>query len=68
MTSQPAKGTLAWKLARQRGELPMREYRVEIITNPPVYEIQAGVSKVERKTVVVKGYSLKDAKQRAGIE
>lgn len=62
------KGTLAYKLAKQRGELPMKRFTVHIITNPPMFEIAAGVSRVERRTVVIEGYSLKDAKNRAGIQ
>jgi hypothetical protein len=62
------KGTLAYKLAMKRGELPMKSFTVNVLTNPPIFEIRAGISKVERKTIVIQGYSLSDAKDRAGIQ
>jgi hypothetical protein len=68
MTTELIKGTLAYKLAEQRGELPMKRFTVDILTNPPMFEIAAGISKVERKTVIIEGYSLRDAKLRASIQ
>jgi hypothetical protein len=47
--------------------LPVKTFTIEIISNPPVYMIELGLAKVERKTVRIQGYSLKDAKKRAGI-
>lgn len=48
--------------------LPVKTFTVEILTNPPVFMIELGLAKVERKTVQIQGYSLKDAKKRAGIQ
>jgi hypothetical protein len=48
--------------------LPVRTFTIEILTNPPVFMVELGLAKVERKTVQIQGYSLKDAKKRAGIE
>jgi hypothetical protein len=47
--------------------LPVKTFTVDIITNPPVFMIELGLAKVERKKVKIQGYSLKDAKKRAGI-
>ena len=47
--------------------LPVRTYTVDILTNPPLVEIVLGIAKVEHKCVQIQGYSLKDAKKRAGI-
>jgi hypothetical protein len=44
------------------------KYTFHIITNPPMYEILAGVSKVEWKIVTAYGTSREDALKRAGIE
>lgn len=46
----------------------MTTYRIEIVTNPPMVMIDLGLAKVERKTVTITGYSLADAKRRAGIQ
>lgn len=48
--------------------LPVKTFTIEIVTNPPIYMIELGLAKVERKTVQIQGYSLKDAKKRAGID
>lgn len=47
--------------------LPVKTFTIEIMTNPPMYMIQLGLAQVERKTVQIQGFSLKDAKKRAGI-
>jgi hypothetical protein len=47
--------------------LKMQTYTVEVLTNPPCYMIALGLAKVERKTMQIQGYTLKDAKKRAGI-
>jgi hypothetical protein len=48
--------------------LKMQTYTVEVLTNPPCYMIALGLAKVERKSVQIQGYTLKDAKKRVGIE
>jgi hypothetical protein len=48
--------------------LKMKQFTVTVLVNPPIYMIELGLAKVERKTVTIIGYSLKDAKRRAGIE
>lgn len=47
--------------------LPVNTYTVDILTNPPTVEIILGIAKVEHKRVQIQGYSLNDAKKRAGI-
>lgn len=56
------------KETKQEKTLKMRKFKVPILTNPPVYEIALGLAKVERKTVEIEGYTLKDAMKRAGIQ
>jgi len=41
--------------------LKMQTYTVEVLTNPPCYMIALGLAKVERKTMQIQGYTLKDA-------
>ena len=48
--------------------LPVKTFTIEILTNPPIYMIELGLAQVERKAVQIQGYSLKDAKKRAGID
>lgn len=47
--------------------LPVKTFTVEVITNPPMFMVDLGLAEVERKTVQIQGYTLKDAKKRAGI-
>ena len=47
--------------------MPVKTFTIEILTNPPIYMVELGLAKVERKTVQIQCYSLKDAKKRAGI-
>ena len=47
----------------------MKEYTIRVMTNPPVYMIQLGLEPPPHiKLVKVFGTSLKNAKERAGIE
>jgi hypothetical protein len=46
----------------------LRKFVVNIITNPPLYMIELGLAQVEYKQVEITGYSLSDAKERAGVE
>ena len=60
------------KLYRRRPKpepqgLAMRTFYVPVITNPSRFEEAIGIT-AERKTVTIKGYTLKDAKRRARIE
>ena len=48
--------------------LGMKAFAVDVVTNPPIFMIQLGLLKVERKRITIHGYTLKDAKRRAGIE
>lgn len=47
--------------------LKMRTFKVEIIVVPTAYEVELYGAQPERKTVEIQGYTLKDAKRRAGI-
>lgn len=47
--------------------LPLREYKVRVLIVPPNYEIALGISQVREELKTIKGYSLKDAKRKAGI-
>ena len=53
---------------RADDRLKMQTYTVEVLVNPPCYMITLGLAKMERKTMQIQGYTLKDAKKRAGIE
>jgi hypothetical protein len=55
-------------LSDGRIELPVKTFTVEVLINPPCYLIALGLAKMERKSVQIQGYTLKDAKKRAGIE
>ena len=46
----------------------MREFRIQVLTNPPVLEMKLFGTVPERKWVTIKGYTLEDAKRRAGIQ
>ncbi len=60
--------TLAQKLAEQRGTAPMNIYKVHVLVNPPMYLVKMGLAQAdERRTIEIQGYSLQDAKNRAGI-
>ena len=51
------------------GGLKMRDYTIDIIVvNPVVDVVTWGAPPYEGKRVTIKGYTLKDAKRRAGIE
>ena len=62
------KMTLAEKLAADKQPKPLRKYTFEILVAPPQYEIDLGISKVERKTITVEGINKADAMRRAGIQ
>lgn len=49
-------------------KLEMRRFKVEILVVPPQHEILLFGAKQERRTVEIEGYTLKDAKRRAGIK
>lgn len=46
----------------------LKPFRVRVITNPPVYMIELGLAKVERKTITIYGTSKADAMERSGIQ
>lgn len=46
----------------------LKPFRVHVITNPPVYMIELGLAKPERKTITIYGTSKADAMERAGIQ
>jgi len=48
--------------------LEMKQFTVTVLVNPPIYMIELGLAEVERKTMTITGYTLKDAKRKAGIE
>lgn len=51
-----------------KSRLKMREFRITVLHNPPVYMINLGLDSVREETITIKGYTLKDAKKRAGIQ
>jgi hypothetical protein len=55
-------------LPADRPQKGLKAYRVSIITNPPVFMIELGLAKPERKTITVYGTSKRDAMERAGIQ
>lgn len=44
----------------------LRPYSVQVLTNPPIFMIELGLAKVERKTITVYGTTRADAMRRAG--
>jgi len=48
--------------------LAMRTYTVEVYVVPPLAETLITGKQVERKQMTIRGYTLSDAKRRAGIE
>ena len=48
--------------------LAMRTYTVEVYIVPPLRETLITGKQVERKQMTIRGYTLRDAKRRAGIE
>ena len=48
--------------------LAMRTYTVEVFVVPPLRETLITGKQVERKQMTIRGYTLRDAKRRAGIE
>jgi len=46
----------------------LNAYQVHVMTNPPVYMIELGLAKPERKTITIYGTSKADAMERAGIQ
>ena len=48
--------------------LKMKAYTITVWHNPPRYMIELGIDNVRQETIVIHGYTLKDAKRRAGIE
>jgi hypothetical protein len=48
--------------------MEMKKFSVEVVVVPLTYMIQLGLAKIERKVIVIEGYTLKDAKRRAGIQ
>lgn len=49
-------------------ELRMRTFTVDVLTTPPMFMVALGLLQPERKQMTIRGYTLKDAKRRAGIE
>jgi hypothetical protein len=49
-------------------ELRMRTFTVDVLTNPPMFMVALGLLQPERKQMKIRGYTLKDAKRRAGID
>jgi hypothetical protein len=48
--------------------LTMREFTVTITVINPLYMVELGLAPaMERKTMTIQGYTLEDAKRRAGI-
>lgn len=47
--------------------LSMRKYRVKVMTVPPMYEVKAFGAETTFEMREIEGYTLKDAKERAGI-
>lgn len=48
--------------------LRMRTFTVDVLTTPPMFMVALGLLQPERKQMTIRGYTLKDAKRRAGIE
>jgi hypothetical protein len=47
---------------------PIRTFRVKVVTVPPRYEVELGVSKVREEVWTIKGRTLAEAKRIAGIQ
>jgi hypothetical protein len=47
--------------------LKMRKYKVDIVIVPTVMEMRLYGAQMRRETVEIEGYTLEDAKRRAGI-
>ncbi len=48
--------------------LQMKEFRVKVMTVPSNLEMLLAGAKIRTEWIVIKGYTLKDAKRRAGIQ
>lgn len=48
-------------------KLPLRKFKISIVTVPTMVEVQLFGAKTERKTIEIEGYTLADAKRRAGV-
>ena len=48
--------------------LSMRKFTIEVLTCPTMLEVKLFGAQAERKTITIEGYTLKDAKKRAGIQ
>lgn len=47
---------------------PIKAFKVKVIVVPPNLEIALGVATIKTKEKTIYGTSLKDAKQKAGIQ
>lgn len=48
--------------------LPLCEFKIKVLVVPPNHEIELGISKVHYEYKNIRGYSLNDAKRKAGIK
>ncbi len=47
--------------------ITLNKYTVRILNVPPVFMEQLGLARVTHETRIIEGYSMEDAKRRAGI-
>lgn len=59
---------MATETKSDKKRLTMRDFKVTVIEVPPMIEVKLFGARPIRKTVTIKGYTLKDAKRRAGIQ
>jgi hypothetical protein len=51
-----------------KNQLKLREFTVKVLIVPPIFLERLGIAQTRTETRIIQGYTLKDAKRRAGIQ